>query len=657
MPTKEILELDPADSIDFSESIEIQTAAGDSYRIPLAWVQTSSFNVGDVLYSYSPTAKEGFIRFGFDNEVLKTAFPELYAIVGDSFEAEHTAAGESLTSSLYFWPTPIPGGYSRAAVSLDIEVSSVDSGTERMTIPTADYDRLEALRGSGLPIKLTLVSGTLTGGLTAETEYFIGFISSGVISFYASEANAISDTSPVDLTDTNVGTYTFHQTGLLLDDAFQEHQKQVLINGDFIKRSDASGGSDGSNSGLRHSGSGNDEGLAGLSSTYGNYGTPRISNETRPKTNYQYAYIKAVNIDLTSGQSITALKYSTGWVSLTDWTDAHETITHNLNAYLGDLIVEMCLSPDGTDANSVKTIDTNYTNVSGSLCLGIQFDTIDENSFDFHTGNIGVTLINSSGNDVLLQGSDTYYYKIVLRKEQFVTKVYEPKYFYYDLTSSSATHNLPDASTYIGELTIECENGTYGTNNLTLNPVGSQTIDGYSSYVIELKNTVTLISNGSGWRITYIKIPLIIELAYVVSSGTDGGGATATSWLKRPINDLLDTNVPGVTLGSSVINIPAGEYEVIEGWGVFKDTGLSMNRLYNTSDSATLSAGASIADTSGSNVTALSHLKGKRFSITSAKNVEFQYWCASAKSTNGLGWGVTSGEEETHSYVKIRKIA
>lgn len=473
-------------------------------------IESNDYNqlvIGDMLNSYNSAPRASFLIAEFDNAVLQSAYPDLYAVVGDNFEAEHVAAGDTASGVGNFFPTPVPGSYSRAAVSLDIVVTSVDSGTERMTIPTADYNRLNSLRGSGLPIKLTVVSGTLTGGLIAETEYFIGFISAGVISFYTTEDNAVTDTSPVNLTDTNVGTFTFHQTGIYFDDAFQGHYHEGnrgTIDGNYGKVDSSSGGTVFD--------------IALDIVTDGVNGTPRTTNETRPKTAMQYAFIKAVDIDLTSGQSVTAIKFDSGWIANSDWTSLDETITHGLNEDFSKLIFKCFISTDGTESNVIDTVSVSLDGVS-SGSDGLQFFSVDSNNVRIMTAVSGMLVVNQASKAIQRLDTESYYYKIVCYNPQFTTKVYEKKTFTYDQTSSSHTHNLPDATTYIGDITIKGSNGTVSGFNLLFNTVGSQTIDGDADTIwkIEGNGIITLSSDGANW---------------IVDSYTDSGSNANGEWEK-----------------------------------------------------------------------------------------------------------------------------
>lgn len=72
-----------------------------------------------------------------------------------------------------------------------------------------------------------------------------------------------------------------------------------------------------------------------------------------------------------------------------------------------------------------------------------------------------------------------------------------------DTSTNAVQITLPNASDYDGEsIYIKDNSGNAGTNNITLVPFGSNTIDDDSSLVIDADYTgVEIKSNGSGWEI------------------------------------------------------------------------------------------------------------------------------------------------------------
>lgn len=106
-------------------------------------------------------------------------------------------------------------------------------------------------------------------------------------------------------------------------------------------------------------------------------------------------------------------KYDTGWIACSDWTAATFTATHNLNAPLSELIVKFLISTDGTDANSFEIFLGR--NDGDELRNGYSIYESTSNAVKIYTATQGMTVIDSSGNTVILD-TESYYYKIIVYK-------------------------------------------------------------------------------------------------------------------------------------------------------------------------------------------------------------------------------------------------
>ena len=168
---------------------------------------------------------------------------------------------------------------------------------------------------------------------------------------------------------------------------------------------------------------------------------------------------------------------------------------------LSDLIVKAYISSDGTEANAIEVFNLGY-GYAPSEFYAWQVEQTDTNNIVLRTGREGV-MYAVSGSIAVFGVSDTAYYKVVVRKEQFTTKVYEPKAFKYDLSTGAKVHALPDASSYIGQISIHASGGTVGGNNLSLTTVSSQTIDGdtASTWKIEVEGKIVLEAISGNWEV------------------------------------------------------------------------------------------------------------------------------------------------------------
>lgn len=444
----------------------------------------SEFLIGD--YLFSPIKKDHpvFLEWTFD-EFLKTEYQELWNEIGDIFEADHVAVGQSLTSSDYFYPTPVPGSYTRTAFP-DIEFDNTDVVSNKINVALVSG----AFR-NGNYFRYVKLTGTDITNLTDENYYYFSYDGTD-LEAYASEANAISGTSPIAIASAGAGTFKLTQQGIKIDDAFQGHHHDLHGTVDVDVSSPTT-------TVLDFDGTG-EETL--VSATDGINGVPRVSNETRPSSTITFGYIKAISIDISSGQPVSAIKFKTGWINNTDWTDFAANILHSLNEDISDLVFDLRLSADGTEANAFKVENIVYTSTDNDLSYGFQINAVDSDNVELQTGKDGARYLDSVGASVVLDSSTSFYYNLIIRKEAFTTQIYTPKYFYKDLTSGSLIHALPDASNYIGDITIEWENGTI-TNNLSFTTVSGQTINGdlASVWVGEGNGIIILTSDLSDWRV------------------------------------------------------------------------------------------------------------------------------------------------------------
>lgn len=124
-------------------------------------------------------------------------------------------------------------------------------------------------------------------------------------------------------------------------------------------------------------------------------------------------------------ESVGSYKYSTGWVNLTDWTNANETISHNFNTGISDLIIKMFISSDGTDGNAfeLNNMMVIYDSTSASnldATYGVNFYQTDSNNILMATGANGLQYIRDT--DGARVNLSTGYYKVVVYKPDVIQK-------------------------------------------------------------------------------------------------------------------------------------------------------------------------------------------------------------------------------------------
>ncbi len=164
----------------------------------------------------------------------------------------------------------------------------------------------------------------------------------------------------------------------------------------------------------------------------------------------------------------------------------------------------------------------------------------------------------------------------------------------------------------------------------------------------------------TGWsNVTSVMGPIsslsdVATISYTVSSGTNGGSATAGAWNDRPLNTIdSDLNAIVTSLSSNTITLPAGTYEVSAN-AETNNTNITRLRLRNTADSTTPCQGVNASDevVNASTPSITSCI----FATTASKTFKLQEWITTNSGATALGRAVSTGESEVYAQVKIRKL-
>lgn len=145
----------------------------------------------------------------------------------------------------------------------------------------------------------------------------------------------------------------------------------------------------------------------------------------------------------------------------------------------------------------------------------------------------------------------------------------------------------------------------------------------------------------------------MIEVQDQKASGTNGGTATAGSYIARDLNTVIVNNIAGASLSANRISLPAGTY-VIEADAPFINCANVKLRAVNSTDNTDLVLGSNqYGFTTGASVNSI--LKGT-FTLAGTKNVGIDYRCGSTQSNTGLGQAQSFGTE-VYTTVRIWKVA
>ncbi len=109
--------------------------------------------------------------------------------------------------------------------------------------------------------------------------------------------------------------------------------------------------------------------------------------------------------------------YDTGWVSCSDWTDADLTITHNLDANIGDLMIKFLISTDGTDNNSIEPNLGTFNNTDDvAAYYGAAAYQDSKNAFHIQTGYSGIWFPRDLDGASTYQVAQSHFYKVKVFK-------------------------------------------------------------------------------------------------------------------------------------------------------------------------------------------------------------------------------------------------
>jgi len=217
--------------------------------------------------------------------ISRTTYNDLWVAYGqvDWYAPDAATATSNAGSNLFNIPT-VDDAYLRT--SQQFTVTSVLNSLY-LTLEDRDNNSVTTsdLR-DGTPVRFYSTI-SLPGGVTdAYTTYYLHWDSGNSgWSVHTTEDNAISGTSGIAFADAGTGTVYLTQRGISVDDAFQGHHFTLAV------KSSNKLANAGSN---YYSVAMQDSYETGDPVTDGTNGTPRTSNETRPRTGYMSKIIRVL---------------------------------------------------------------------------------------------------------------------------------------------------------------------------------------------------------------------------------------------------------------------------------------------------------------------------------------------------------------------------
>ena len=145
----------------------------------------------------------------------------------------------------------------------------------------------------------------------------------------------------------------------------------------------------------------------------------------------------------------------------------------------------------------------------------------------------------------------------------------------------------------------------------------------------------------------------LLHITHEAADGTNGGTATAGSWLKATINTVKTNEITSATLSSDVISLPAGTYYA-QCNSFWTNCGYPQTRLRDTTNSATLIVGTNNYSEGYASVNSFTD---GRFTLSGTANVELQYWVTTTYANTGQGMSApASGEVNRWKNIQIWKL-
>ncbi len=157
---------------------------------------------------------------------------------------------------------------------------------------------------------------------------------------------------------------------------------------------------------------------------------------------------------------------------------------------------------------------------------------------------------------------------------------------------------------------------------------------------------------GLRWGIIPMKLWVIQDRRTL---GTNGGTATANSWLPRQLNTIHINLSNEVTLASNILTINTGTYHVnIQ--SCFYRTNNTKIRLYNITNSITIDESLNIYAASGDRMTTYANIE-TYLQLTGPITFRIDYICDRTQVNDGLGFpnGIVS-TSEIYTNVTIKKL-
>jgi hypothetical protein len=152
-----------------------------------------------------------------------------------------------------------------------------------------------------------------------------------------------------------------------------------------------------------------------------------------------------------------------------------------------------------------------------------------------------------------------------------------------DCTSGTFTLAFSAAATIGADWYAYIRNS--GTGEITLDPGGSETIDGVATIKLFPGETRLVQCDASVLR-SICNAHGYLHVRDEKSTGTNGGGSTAATVHTRTLNTVVINRISGASLASDQVTLPAGTYRVQASCPTASGAGSNRAQLYNVTDAS-----------------------------------------------------------------------
>ena len=185
---------------------------------------------------------------------------------------------------------------------------------------------------------------------------------------------------------------------------------------------------------------------------------------------------------------------------------------------------------------------------------------------------------------------------------------------------------------------------------LTYSTVNARLGIGTNGHTLSADSTAT---TGQGWQPDASYFAIFRDEK---TSGTDGGGTTATTYVQRDLNTEVSDTRGIVSLGSDLFTPQIAGTYLIEVSAPAYDCANHKLQLYNASTLSVVTYGQVSATSTGNNSQNSATLIAT-FTANGSHAYSIKHWAASTKATTGFGNAVGDGAVEVYCEVYLQLIS